>query len=125
MALSVTIRPAATTGEDANGDDIDIPGEPYELEVVSIYPTTSEEPDDPNRSLVVSGMTILAPEGTRLSPHDEIEIPEYTGRWSIEGEIAIWDARSNPVRRRGFRRGGRGPGLNLGCVQINVRKADG
>lgn len=125
MALTVTIHPTSTVGEDANGDDIDIPGTPYGLEVESIYPRTSEEPGDTNRDLVITGMTILAPEGTRLSPHDEIEIPDYVGRWEIDGEIAIWDTRSNPVRRRGFRHGGRGAGLNLGCVQINVRKADG
>lgn len=125
MALTVTVHPAATSGQDEMGDDIEVPGAPYVLEVESIYPRTSEEPDDPNRSSVITGLTILAPEGTRLSPHDEVEVPGYDGRWDITGEIGVFDERSNPVRRRGFRRGGRRPGLNLGCVQINVEQANG
>lgn len=125
MALTVTVYPLSTTGEDEMGDEIEVPGTPFVLEVESIYPRTSEEPGDPNRSLVVSGLTILAPEGTRLSPHDEIEIPEYEGRWGIVGEIAIFDERSNPARRRGVLGRARRPGLDIGCVQINVEKADG
>lgn len=125
MALTVTIHPAGTVGQDEMGDDIVIPGEPYSLPVLSIYPTSSAEPDDPNRSLVVSGVTVLAPEGTRLSPHDEAEVPGYEGRWGIVGEVAIFDERSNPARRRGVLGRGRRPGLNIGCVQITLEKADG
>lgn len=123
--IEVTVHPVGDSDTDEMGDEITIPGVPYVLEVESIYPRTSEEPDDPNRSLVVTGMTILATEGTRLSPHDQIEIPSYEGLWDIVGEIAVWDDRSNPVRRRGFRRGGHGPNLNLGCVQINLERTDG
>lgn len=125
MGLTVTVHPVDTVGEDEMGDEVPVPGVPYVLEVDSIYPRTSEEPNDPNRSLVISGMTILAPEGTRLSPHDEIEIPDYEGLWRVVGEIGVYDARSNPARRRGVLARGRRPGLNIGCVQINVEKADG
>lgn len=126
MGLSVTLHTTDTTTErDESGDFIEVPSPPRNLEVTSIYPRTSDEPGDPNRSSVITGMTILAPENTRISPHDEIEIPGYEGRWRVSGEIAIWDERSNPVRRRGFRIGMRRPGLNAGCVQINVEKVDG
>lgn len=125
MGLSVTVHPAGTAGQDETGDDIEVPGTPYVLDVESIYPRTSEEPGDPNRSLVVTGLTILAAEGTRLSPHDEFEIPGYDGRWGVVGEIGVFDERSNPARRRGVLGRGRRPGLDIGCVQINVEKTDG
>lgn len=125
MGLTVTVHPAATNGEDGMGDDVEVPGTPYELEVLSIYPTTSTEPGLPNRSLVVTGLTILAPEDTRLGAHDELEVPGYDGRWGIVGEIAIYDQRSNPARRRGVLGRSRRPGLDLGCVQITVEKTDG
>ena len=125
MALTVTVHPAATSGVDEMGDDIEVPGEPYELEVVSIYPRTSEEPGNPNRSLVVTGLTVLAPESARIGAHDELEIPGYEGRWGVVGEVAIFDERSNPARRRGVLSRGRRPGLDIGCVQINVKRAAG
>ena len=125
MALTVTIHPAATSGQDEMGDDIEIPGEPYVLDVDSIYPSTSEEPSDTNRSMVVTGLTILAPESARVGAHDEIEVPGYAGRWGVVGEVAIFDERSNPARRRGVLGRGRRPGLNVGCVQINVKKVAG
>lgn len=125
MALTVTIHPVGTEGTDEMGDDIVIPGEPYELEVDSVYPTTSTEPSDPNRSLVVTGLTLLAREETRLSPHDEVVIPGYEGRWGIVGDVAIFDERSNPARRRGVLGRGRRPGLDIGCVQINVERVAG
>lgn len=125
MALTVTVHPAATSGVDEMGDDIEVPGEPYVLEVDAIYPTTSEEPGDTNRSLVVTRLTILAHESVRLGAHDELEIPDYTGRWGVAGEVAIFDERSNPARRRGVLRRGRRPGLDIGCVQINVERVAG
>lgn len=125
MGLSVTVHPAATSGVDDMGDDVAVPGTPYVLEVLSIYPATSEEPGNPNRSLVVTGLTILAPEGARVGAHDEIEVPGYEGRWGLVGEVAIYDERSNPARRRGVLGRGRRPGLDVGCIQINVEKADG
>lgn len=125
MGLSVTVHPAATSGIDGMGDDATVPGTPYVLEVLSIYPATSEEPGNPNRSLVVTGLTILAPEGARVGAHDELEVPGYEGRWGVVGKIAIYDERSNPARRRGVLGRGRRPGLDVGCVQINVEKTDG
>ncbi len=125
MALTVTVRPADTDGKDEMGDDIKVPGTPYVLEVDSIYPSTSEEPGNPNRSLVVTGFTILASENTRLGAHDELEIPGYEGRWGVVGEVAIFDERSNPARRRGVLSRGRRPGLDIGCVQINVERVAG
>lgn len=125
MALSVTVHPAATEGTDEMGDEITVPGAPYVLEVESIYPSTSEEPGDSNRSSVITGLTILAPEGTRLSPHDEVEIPGRDGMWGVVGEIGVFDERSNPARRRGVLGRGRRPGLNVGCVQINVEQTNG
>lgn len=125
MALTVTVHPSATSGEDEMGDEIEIPGEPYELEVLSIYPSVSEEPSDPNRSSVITGLTILAPEGTRLSPHDEVEVPDYVGKWDIVGEIGIYDSRSNPARRRGVLGRGRRPGLDVGCVKFSVERVTG
>lgn len=125
MALTVTVHPAATSGVDEMGDEIEIPGEPYELEVESIYPTASDEPGDPNRSLVITRLTILAPEGVRVGAHDELEVPGYEGRWGVVGEVAIFDERSNPARRRGVLGRGRRPGLDIGCVQINVEKVAG
>lgn len=125
MALTVTVHPAATSGVDEMGDDIEVPGEAYVREVVAIYPTTSSEPSDPNRSLVITGLTILASEGVRVGAHDELEVPGYEGRWGVVGEVAIFDERSNPARRRGVLGRGRRPGLNIGCVQINVEKVAG
>lgn len=125
MALTVVVHPAATVGVDEMGDDVAIPGEPYTLVVDAIYPTTSTEPGDANRSLVVTGLTVLAPESARVGPHDELEIPDYEGRWGVVGEVAIFDERSNPARRRGVLGRGRRPGLGIGCVQINVERVAG
>ena len=78
MALTVTIHPTGTVGEDANGDDIDIPGTPYELEVDSIYPRTSEEPGDTNRDLVITGMTTSSWGDSRVPSGARIVIPVIT-----------------------------------------------
>lgn len=125
MALTITVYPALLGVRDEMGDEQRGTGDPVPLPVTSIYPRTSAESEGPNRNGVTTGMTVLAPEGTRLSPHDEVELPGYPGRWQVSGEIAIWDARSNPVRRRGFTNGMRAPGLNVGCVQIDLERVDG
>lgn len=125
MALTVTVHTVMKVGVDEMGDDIMQPGIDYEMEVKSIYPTSSTEPGEPNRDLVSSGLTILAHESDRIGPHDEVTVPGHPGRWQVVGEPLIFDERSNPVRRRGVLGISLRPGLNVGCVQINLEKVTG
>lgn len=125
MALTVTMHTVMKVGVDEMGDDIMQSGIDYRIGVKSIYPTSSSEPREPNRNLVSNGLTILAEEGSRVGPHDEATVPGYPGRWRVVGEPLIFDERSNPARRRGILGRGRRPGLNIGCVQINLEKVTG
>lgn len=126
----VTVRvhpsPESGTERDENGDYIEVAGDPYDLEVIAVYPRESSEPGDPNRSLVTTGRTVLAPEGTKLSGHARIDIDLDGTLWEVDGEPRPWDARSNPLRSHGFRFTGLSfPSLGMGCVEINVKRANG
>lgn len=127
--VTVRVHPAGTADaeRDENGDYVAVPLDPYDLDVISVYPRTSSEPGDPNRTLILSGRTILAYEGAQVGPRDQIEIDAGDDPlWEIDGEVRVWDARSNPLRGKGFRvLPATFPSRRLGCVEINVKRADG
>lgn len=125
--VTVRVHPAGfVMGEDANGDDVRIPAEPYDLSVFAVYPRTSVEPGLANRGLVESGRTILAPEGTTVTAQDRIDVDLDGKLWDVAGEIRPWDTRSNPLRSHGFRFvPAVFPSLHVGCVEINVEVKDG
>lgn len=125
--IKVRVHPTeVTAGRDANGDFITAPKPPYDIEVYSVYPRTSTEGQDANRDLVVNEWTILAPETATVSETAQIDIHLDGVLWDVDGEPRLWDARSNPLRRGGFLWARvRFPTRRVGCLEINVRRADG
>ena len=84
-----------------------------EVRVYGIAPSGSEEPEERNRSLVVTSWDIYAPPGTRIGPRDVVRIPGVDGDLQVKGEPAIWE--TNPYGT---------PMGNLGVV-LKVGRADG
>ena len=81
--------------------------------VYGITPSGSDEPEERNRSSVVTAWDIYAPPGTRIGPNDIVRIPGVPGDLQVKGEPAIWE--SNPYGA---------PTGALGVV-VKVGKADG
>lgn len=81
--------------------------------VYGVAPSSSEEPEDRNRSAVVTAWDIYAPPGTRIGPHDVVRLPGVEGDCQVLGEPALWE--HNPYGS---------PMGNFGVV-VKVRKADG
>lgn len=83
------------------------------VRVYAIAPSTSDEPEERNRTSVVTAWDIYAPPGTRVGPHDVVRIPDVAGDLQVKGEPAIWE--TNPYGT---------PMGNLGVV-LKVGRADG
>lgn len=113
--LSATIEVGAyeqTTERDEAGDYI-TRFVSRSLGVYGIAPSGSDEPEERNRSSVVTAWDIYAPAGTRIGPHDYVRIPTVEGDLQVLGEPAVWE--SNPYGS---------PMGNYGVV-LKVGKADG
>lgn len=113
--LAATIEVGAyeqTTERDEAGDFI-TRFVSREVRVYGIAPSSSEEPEERNRSSVVTAWDIYAPPGVRIGPHDQVRIPYVEGDLEVKGEPAVWEM--NPY---GAQLG------NIGVV-IKVGKADG
>lgn len=61
--------------------------------VYAIAPKQSVEPDELGRRAVVTGLTVYAPLGTDVRPHDRVVLPHGV-TYEVVGEIAVWD--NNP-----------------------------
>ena len=83
------------------------------VKVYGIAPSSSDEPEERNRSSVVTAWDIYAPPGTRVGPHDVVRIPDVAGDLQVKGEPAIWEM--SPYGT---------PMGNIGVV-LKVEKADG
>lgn len=113
LAASIEVGKYTLTGErDEAGDFI----EGFVVRTVKVYgiaPSSSDEPEDRNRSAVVTAWDIYAPRGTRIGPHDTVRLPGVEGDCQVVGEPALWE--HNPY---GTTMG------NFGVV-VKVEKADG
>lgn len=125
--ITIRVHPAGTgTDYDANGDLIEVPATPFDLEVYAVYPRVSEEPGDANRDLVITGRTILAPETATVSERDQIDVDLDGVLWNVDGRPRRWDQRSNPLRTGGFRYARAAfPSRRVGCLEINVEDPSG
>lgn len=126
MALEITVYPPSFETRDEAGDYVRADGIPYTVAVRSIYPTESTEPDAANRNSLTDTYSVLTDEAVTVDPRAEIDLFGDGTRWQVTGRPMRWDATSNPVRRLGFRYAtAPPPSLNVGCVEIRVRKVDG
>lgn len=91
LALTQTIgvKKYAEGATDAHGNNVGGWSQPIYVGVYSIAPTASNEPYEAGREAVITGLTVLAPSGTKVSRLDRVIVAgeEYT----VEGEIANWD----------------------------------
>lgn len=111
-----------TEGRDAFGDPT-IERAEYTINARQIYPRSSSESAETNRDGIVTGWTIHTDLGANVGPHDLIEID---GKWwEVDGEIAVWDERSQPLRHLGFRNSMRLPHRGIDAAVINVKRHDG
>lgn len=112
-AVEIEVGAYEETGErDEAGDFISS----YVSRTVGVYgvaPSSSDEPEDRNRSSVVTAWDIYAPAGTRIGAHDIVRLPDVPGDCQVKGEPAIWE--HNPY---GTTMG------NIGVV-LKVEKVDG
>lgn len=103
----VGVRRHNTGAEDAHGNPIEGHGEPEDLLVYAIAPSTSDEPQA-GRNLVVTGYTLLAPPGTDIDPLDLIVIDGED--YKVVGDYGDWT---------------RGPFGYRPGVSISVQRAEG
>lgn len=78
-------------------------GPPEEWPVYAVSPRSSTEPQEANRDLVVTGITVFAPTGGPTpGPHDLVD---YSGAsWQVTGDVGTWDENPHVVstRQRGI-----------------------
>lgn len=92
-------RAWSQSGRDAHGNGVDDWAAPVDVAVHAVAPVVREgrEPDSGNRSLVVDGLQVFAPSGTRFGPHDRVV---WRGvEYEVDGETADYAAGPwpNPV----------------------------
>lgn len=104
LTAAIGVRAYTDEARDENGDYTSGWADPVSVPVYAIAPTTSTEPGDPNRTSVITGWTVFAPIGTRIGPHDRVDLPGVDGVCEVVGEVARWDR--NPhvttTRQRGI-----------------------
>lgn len=62
--------------------------------VFSVAPGATQEPDEPNRTAVVTGLTVYAPvDGPQPAAVDAVEVPNL-GTFDVAGDVQTWD--NNP-----------------------------
>lgn len=91
MEANVTIGHRAYQAgvKDAHGNVVAEHGTVVNLEVYAVYPRTSTEPDDPNRTLTVTGLAVLAPPGVTVDPRD---LFVWQGEdYEVVGDVADWN----------------------------------
>jgi hypothetical protein len=75
--------------------------------VYAISPRQSSEEDESGRRLVISGLTVYAPLGVSVGPHDRVVVDDVT--YEVEGEPGVWAYRDP------------GPA----GIQFNLERSDG
>lgn len=59
--------------------------------VYSVAPGATQEPDEPNRTAVVTGLAVYAPaDGPQPTAADAIEVPSL-GMFEVAGDVQTWD----------------------------------
>lgn len=89
MTYTVDLLPYDEGATDAHGNPAPGYGDPVPLEVTSIAPRTSSEPDAEKRSAVVVGISLHVPDASHVGPHDRVI---YNGKtYEVDGEVANWN----------------------------------
>lgn len=99
------------SGRDAHGNAVDVWADPVDVPVHGVAPLVREgrEPDSGNRSLVVEGLQLFAPAGTRIDAMDRVV---WRGEeFEVDGEVG--DYTSGPWRNP------------VAGVVINLKRAEG
>lgn len=74
-------------------------GAPEEWPVFAVAPRSSTEPQDPNRDLVITGITVFAPvDGPTPGPHDLVGYGDDS--WQVTGNVGTWDENPHVVSTR-------------------------
>ncbi|UEJ84009.1 hypothetical protein Bra3105_06765 [Brachybacterium halotolerans subsp. kimchii] len=74
-------------------------GEPEAWPVYAVSPRSSTEPQEPNRDLVITGITVFAPVGGPTpGPHDLVDYGDDT--WQVTGKVGTWDENPHVVSTR-------------------------
>lgn len=98
-----------TGGVDRQGNPVSTWAAPVQAPVHGVAPRVVTEPGDPNRHAVVEGLTVYAPPGTTVGPHDRVVIADQ--EYEVVGEVEDWTV---------------GPWLNPAAgVVINVERVEG
>lgn len=85
----VTILSRVQTGTDRYGNPVyDWPSPGTTVRGCAVAPRTSEEPTQINRMPVYDGMTVYAPPGTAVGPHDRIVVRGVL--YEVDGEAGDW-----------------------------------
>lgn len=86
--VTIAVRRFTTGAKDRHGNATTGHLEPQDVQVFAVYPTVSDEAQV-GRSDVTEGLTVLAPTGTEIGPHDVVlwlgdpyEVNGEPGDWS-------------------------------------------
>lgn len=86
--VTITHLPYTEGVKDAHGNPVESWGPPRELSVFAVYPTSSTEPDNANRTTLVStGLSVLAPP-MEIDPRDRFVWQGET--WEVVGWPKDW-----------------------------------
>lgn len=99
ITATLAIRRRVEGASDIYGNPKVSYGAPEEWPVFAVAPRSSTEPQDPNRDLVVTGITVFAPvEGTMPGALDLVEHRGDT--WQVTGDVGTWDENPHVVSTR-------------------------
>lgn len=106
---TIGVRRWSSGGRDRHGNPLNAWADPVDVPVHGVSPRFAEEPTDPNRHAVVRGLTVYAPAGARVGPHDRVV---WAGEeWEVDGDVGDWTA---------------GPWLNpVAGVTLNLTRVEG
>ena len=89
---------SATT--DAHGNPVQSHADAVPVAVHAVGPRLAQEPGDPNRWIVVEGLTVYAPAGTVIGAHDVVvwpfkvddagQVVVYGDEYDVDGDLADW-----------------------------------
>lgn len=106
---TVGVRAWSQSGRDAHGNPVPSWAPPVPVRVHAVGPRVQTEPGEPNRTVVVEGLTVYAPAGTVVGEHDRVVWPfkvDDTGavtfageEYEVDGDVADWTSGPwpNPV----------------------------
>lgn len=92
LTRTVGVRAQVSGAVDRYGNPVSSFADPVEYAVYAVSPRQSVEEDETGRRPIVTGLTVYAPLGVPVGPHDRVDVDGVT--YEVEGEPGKWVYRS-------------------------------